>query len=89
MPVPSSTPNPRKPTLPHPGSVISTGAAKPRSGETRFSTSQSSTRKELPADTERRRQLRGLMLLAFAVMAFALWRAGIAPVFTSGWWRLW
>jgi hypothetical protein len=38
---------------------------------------------------ERVRQLRGLMLLAFAVMAFALWRAGIARVFTPGWWRLW
>ncbi|HEY0162633.1 MAG TPA: hypothetical protein VGB69_08165 [Edaphobacter sp.] len=38
---------------------------------------------------ERRRQLRGLMLLAFAVLAFCILRAGISHVFLAGWWRLW
>ena len=38
---------------------------------------------------ERRRQLRGLMLLAIAVLFFSILRAGIHRVFTPGWWRLW
>jgi len=39
--------------------------------------------------TERRRQLRGLLLLAFAILIFSLFRAGAHNVFTRGWWRLW
>jgi hypothetical protein len=38
---------------------------------------------------ERRRQVRGLMLLAFAVLLFSILRAGVGRVFTHGWWRLW
>jgi len=38
---------------------------------------------------ERRRQIRGLMLLAFAVLVFSILRAGVSNVFTPGWWRLW
>jgi len=38
---------------------------------------------------ERKRQVRGLMLLAFAVLLFCILRAGIGRVFPAGWWRLW
>jgi hypothetical protein len=38
---------------------------------------------------ERKRQVRGLMLLAFVVLLFCILRAGIGRVFTPGWWRLW
>jgi len=37
----------------------------------------------------RRRQLRGLLLLALAAILFAILRAGVHRVFTAGWWRLW
>jgi len=37
----------------------------------------------------RRRQVRGLLLLALAVILFAILRAGVHRVFTTGWWRLW
>ena len=38
---------------------------------------------------ERRAQVRGLLLLAFVVLALLLWRAA-APLhlFHAGWWRL-
>ena len=39
--------------------------------------------------TERRRQLRGLLLLAVAAVLFVLFRFGVARVFLPGWWRLW
>jgi hypothetical protein len=42
-----------------------------------------------PTHIERRRQVRGLFLLALAAIAFAIYRAGIHNVFTRGWWRLW
>jgi hypothetical protein len=38
---------------------------------------------------ERRRQVRGLLLLAVAAIVFAILRAGVHRVFTVGWWRLW
>jgi hypothetical protein len=38
---------------------------------------------------ERRRQIRGLLLLALVVLVFSLYRAGLHNVFTAGWWRLW
>jgi len=38
---------------------------------------------------ERRRQIRGLLLLAVVVLVFSLYRAGLHNVFTRGWWRLW
>jgi hypothetical protein len=38
---------------------------------------------------ERRRQLRGLLMLALIVLAFSLARAGLGRVFPHGWWRLW
>jgi hypothetical protein len=43
----------------------------------------------LHAQLVRRRQLRGLLLLALAAILFAILRAGIHRVFTAGWWRLW
>jgi len=39
--------------------------------------------------TERRRQVRGLFLLAIVILIFSLFRAGLHNVFTTGWWRLW
>jgi len=42
-----------------------------------------------PHDTERVRQVRGLLLLALAALLFAVLRAGMERVFTPGWWRLW
>jgi hypothetical protein len=38
---------------------------------------------------ERRRQLRGLMLLVMIVLLFSILRAGVGQVFPAGWWRLW
>jgi hypothetical protein len=38
---------------------------------------------------ERRRQVRGLVLLALGAIAFGVWRAGLARAFTPGWWRVW
>ena len=38
---------------------------------------------------ERRRQVRGLLLLAFAVLVFGILRKGVHIVFPAGWWRLW
>ena len=44
---------------------------------------------EAPRQLERRRQVRGLLFLALAAIAFAILRAGVHRVFTVGWWRLW
>lgn len=38
---------------------------------------------------ERRSQVRGLVLLAFLALAFAILRAGTGHAFGPGWWRLW
>ena len=38
---------------------------------------------------ERRRHIRGLLLLALAAIVFAIVRTGPHRVFTQGWWRLW
>jgi hypothetical protein len=38
---------------------------------------------------ERRRQTRGLLMLAVAAIVFTIDRAGIHNVFTRGWWRFW
>jgi len=38
---------------------------------------------------ERKRQVRGLVLLALAVLLFGILRKGIHIVFPAGWWRLW
>jgi hypothetical protein len=38
---------------------------------------------------ERRRQVRGLLLLALAIFLFSLLRGGVHRIFTPGWWRLW
>jgi hypothetical protein len=38
---------------------------------------------------ERRRQIRGLLLLAAVILIFSLLRSGLHNVFTPGWWRLW
>ena len=43
----------------------------------------------LPEQIERRRQVRGLLVLAIAAIVFAILRAGSHHVFTRGWWRLW
>lgn len=42
-----------------------------------------------PEHLERRRQVRGLLLLAVAAIVFAILRAGVPRVFTVGWWRIW
>ncbi len=42
-----------------------------------------------PEQLERRRQVRGLLLLALAAILFALLRSGVHNVFPRGWWRLW
>jgi hypothetical protein len=39
--------------------------------------------------TERRRQIRGLLLLFTALLIFILLRAGLHNVFTPKWWRVW
>ena len=46
-------------------------------------------KKVLAEQQERRRQTRGLLLLALAAIVFAILRAGAHRVFTQGWWRLW
>jgi len=38
---------------------------------------------------ERRRQVRGLLLLALALLLFSILRFGVHNIFTPGWWRLW
>lgn len=38
---------------------------------------------------ERSRQVRGLLLLALAVIVFSVVRFGAGRIFTPGWWRLW
>jgi hypothetical protein len=56
-----------------------------------------SHRTQLPAldeqivrrQVERRRQIRGLLLLAGGVLIFILLRAGLRNVFEPGWWRVW
>jgi hypothetical protein len=44
---------------------------------------------EAALQTERRRQVRGLLVLAAMVIVFGVVRAGWSQVFTVGWWRLW
>jgi hypothetical protein len=43
---------------------------------------------EQPRQQERRRQIRGLLLLAFAVLLITMLRRH-SVFFTPGWWRLW
>jgi hypothetical protein len=50
---------------------------------------QTALEQTLRKETERRRQIRGLLLLAAGVVVFILLRAGLRSVFTPGWWRLW
>jgi hypothetical protein len=50
---------------------------------------QTALEQALRRQTERRRQIRGLLLLAGALLIFILLRAGLHTVFTPGWWRLW
>jgi len=38
---------------------------------------------------KRRQQVRGLLFLALIAILFAILRAGVHRVFTTGWWRLW
>jgi hypothetical protein len=42
-----------------------------------------------PYAAERRRQVRGLMLLALAVLVSAVLRFGLHRSFPPGWWRAW
>lgn len=42
-----------------------------------------------PTHLERRRQVRGLLILAVAAIIFAILRAGPHNVFTRNWWHLW
>ncbi len=50
---------------------------------------QPTPQKTLAEQIERRRQVRGLLLLAIAAIVFAILRANPHNVFTHGWWRLW
>jgi hypothetical protein len=50
---------------------------------------QTTLEQTLRKEAERRRQIRGLLLLAVGVVVFILLRAGLHTVFTPGWWRLW
>jgi hypothetical protein len=47
------------------------------------------SRQTQAARKERRSQIRGLTLLALAILLFSILRAGLGRVFTAGWWRLW
>jgi hypothetical protein len=38
---------------------------------------------------QRRRQARGLLLIAGIVLVASILRTGVHRVFTSGWWHLW
>lgn len=52
--------------------------------------SEKSAKSAARKSVERRRQVRGLLLLAIAVLLFSLLRVGLHRVFTPpGWWRLW
>jgi len=53
------------------------------------STRPSESKHDTRLKRERIRQLRGLMLLAFAVIFFSIWRFGFDRVFTPEWWCLW
>jgi len=39
--------------------------------------------------TERHRQIRGLLLLAIVILIVSILVAGPHNIFTPGWWRLW
>lgn len=43
----------------------------------------------LASAIERRRQVRGLLLLALVVLLVSILRAGVHRVFSTGWYRLW
>ncbi|RXH58804.1 hypothetical protein GRAN_2114 [Granulicella sibirica] len=45
--------------------------------------------RHLALAAERRRQVRGLLVLAFVILVASILRAGVPRVFTLGWWRLW
>jgi hypothetical protein len=38
---------------------------------------------------ERRRQIRGLLMLALVVLLLSMMRRGFHTVFAPNWWRLW
>jgi hypothetical protein len=40
-------------------------------------------------EAERRRQIRGLLMLGAFLLMFILLRAGLHNVFPRGWWRVW
>jgi hypothetical protein len=50
------------------------------------------TEPDSETELERRRQVRGLVYLAIAALAFALlraiWHGGVHSVFPHGWWRI-
>jgi hypothetical protein len=39
--------------------------------------------------TERRRQIHGLLLVTIAILIFGLLHAGTHTIVIPGWWRLW
>jgi hypothetical protein len=47
----------------------------------------------MPEEIERRRQVRGLLMLAVVAILFAIvramWHGGMHSVFPQGWWRVW
>ncbi len=44
---------------------------------------------EASAQHERRRQLRGLLLLALAIILLTILRAGPHRIFPHAWWHVW
>jgi len=64
---------PERPDPPQPAGIRKPSPSSPRSKQ----------------HSERRSQVRGLLLLALAALVFAILRAGVHRVFTVGWWRLW
>jgi len=52
-------------------------------------TSKQTLEQTLRKQAERRRQIRGLLVLAAVILIFSFLRSGPHHVFTPGWWRLW
>jgi hypothetical protein len=45
--------------------------------------------RSLAADSLRRRQISGLLILVAAIVAASIYHSGPGQVFPPGWWRLW
>jgi hypothetical protein len=50
---------------------------------------QTTERRQATRQAERRRQIRGLLMLALVVLLLSMMRRGFHTVFAPNWWRLW